>query len=494
MSSLFFGNLLLAVSRRRTCASGLPSPIVTDRTLPRSGAILKSPQNVPMQVPPGPRGTELLGFFGVHSAPHTLGFLQRTAHRFGPFSYFRLLSQRIYLVNDADIVKDVLITRQAAFTRDIGAIILRELVGDGLITRDEPQHRERRRQLQPAFHREQIASYVETMSAQTAEVLSTWPVGISLDMSVEMRRITLAIIGSTLFGPEFRESASKVSGVLQRVVKRAGRIAPFVSLGKPLTRGYRRVFPEGRSLFFATERAALDRILHPLIVRRRGSTARDVLSLLLALQDDPSSALADEAIRNEIVTFVLAGHETTASALTWACYLLSRNMDVQDRLAAEATAVLGDRLPAVDDVPQLPYASSVFAETLRLYPPVPVFGRRTVQSLEIAGYTVPQGASVLLSTYITSRDERYFENPEVFDPDRWLPGAAPPHKFASFPFGGGSKMCIGDVFAKTEGTLILASLARRFRLHSDNTAEIGIAGRGGTLQPATPVLLKAEPR
>ncbi len=447
-----------------------------------------------MQVPPGPRGTELLGFFGVRSAPHTLGFLEQTARRFGPFSYFRLAHQRMYLVNDADLVKDVLITRQASFGRDTGAVILRELVGDGLITRDEPQHRERRRQLQPAFHKEQIASYVETMSTQTADVLNTWPEGVALDMGVQMRRITLAIIGATLFGPEFRDSANNVSSVLNRVVKRAGRIAPFVSLCKPLTRGYRRLYPEGRSLFFATERAELDRVLHPLIVRRRGSTSRDVLSLLLMLQDDPSSALADEAIRNEIVTFVLAGHETTASALTWACYLLARNTEIQERLAAESAAVLGDRLPTIEDVPRLPYAAGVFNETLRLYPPVPIFGRRTVEPLEIAGYTVPRGASVLLSTYITSRNERYFSNPTLFDPDRWLPAAPPPHKFASFPFGGGSKMCIGDAFAKTEGTLILAALANRFRLCSDRAEEIGIAGRGGTLQPAKPILLKAERR
>ena len=194
------------------------------------------------------------------------------------------------------------------------------------------------------------------------------------------------------------------------------------------------------------------------------------------------------------MTFVLAGHETTASAVTWACYLLARNTDVQERLAAEAAAVLDDRLPTFDDVPRLTYAASVFAETLRLYPPVPLFGRRTLEPLEIAGYSIPKGASVLLSTYITSRNERYFNDPEGFNPDRWLPAATPPHKFASFPFGGGSKMCIGDVFAKTEGTLILAALARRFRLISESATEMGIAGRGGTLQPATSILLKAELR
>ena len=443
-----------------------------------------------MTVPPGPRGAELIGFFGIRYAPHTLGFLEQTARRYGPFSYFRLLHQHLYLADDADLIKDVLVTRQSHFGRDLGAVILRELVGDGLITRDEPQHRERRRVLQPAFHRDQIASYVTTMAEETVRALQQWPAGMPLNMGQQMRKITLAIIGSTLFGPEFRDSAGAVSTILELVMKRTGKIAPFLSLLKPMARGYRRVLPRGPSLFFASERAALDRILSPLIERRRGSASRDVLSLLLHLQESEEQSFSDEAIRNEIVTFVLAGHETTATALTWACYLLAAHPDVQNRLREEAVGVFGNRAPTMDDLPRLTYAASVFNETVRLYPPVPVFGRRVMETIELGGYIVPAGASVLLSTYVTSRNPRYFVEPAVFQPDRWSCAEQPP-KFAYFPFGGGAKMCIGDTFAKTEGTLILSLLASRFRLFSDSSEPIPIGPRA-TLQPARPVLLRPE--
>ncbi len=440
-----------------------------------------------MRVPAGPRGAEVFSFFG-----NPLAFLYRTARRFGPFSYFRLLHQHLYLADDAEIIKDVLLTRQALFGRDLGALILRELVGDGLITREEPHHRERRRVLQPAFHREQIAAYVETMSAETDTALRSWPLGEAMNMGNEMRRITLAIIGSTLFGPEFRESAAGVSGVLRRVLKRAGLIAPFLSLCKPMTRYYRRAFPNGRSLFFASERGELDRILQPLIARRHGSKAKDVLSLLLMLQEDEDERFPDEAIRNEIVTFVLAGHETTATALTWACYLLAKHPHIQERLAEESASVLGNRMPAMEDIPRLPFAASVFNETVRLYPPVPLFGRRVLQPLSLSGYDIPKNASVLLSPFITAHNETYFPDPETFSPDRWQTDAPPP-KFAYFPFGGGAKVCIGDTFAKTEGALILAAMAARFRLKGSGAPEPGLSSRA-TLQPLNPVMLTVERR
>lgn len=434
-----------------------------------------------MLVPPGPRGTEVLGFFR-----DTLFFLQRTAERYGPFAYFRLLHQHLYLATDAEIVKEVLITQQASFSRDLGAVILRELVGDGLITREEPLHRERRRVLQPAFHREQIASYVDAMAAEASSALTAWPLGQEVDMGQAMRAVTLSIIGSTLFGPEFQDRALAVSTILREVVQRAGRIGPFVSVCKPVTRAYRQAFPNGPSLFFAGPRAKLDTILTPLIDRRRGSTGRDVLSLLLALEFE------DSAVRNEIVTFVLAGHETTATALTWGFYLLAKHPEIQDQLAEESRQVLGDRLPTIEDVPNLPFAGQVFTEVLRLYPPVGMFGRRVIKPLDLGGYSLPTNATVLLSPFITSHDPRYFAEPYEFRPERWNSADAIP-KFAFFPFGGGAKMCIGDTFAKVEGAVILAMLAGKLRFSWNGGAEPEISSRA-TLQPKTPVVLRAERR
>jgi len=211
--------------------------------------------------PPGPRGREVLGFFGVKYAPHTLGYLEQTARRYGPISYFKLIRQHTYLLNDADLIKEVLITQQHCFGRDFGATILRELVGDGLITREEPLHRERRRVLQPAFHREQIASYVDIIADESSRALDSWNGHASVNIGDEMRELTLSIIGSSLFGAEFRDSARAISDVIQRVIKRTRHIVAIATVLKPLIRSYRRKFPQTRSLFFPDERRELHRIL-----------------------------------------------------------------------------------------------------------------------------------------------------------------------------------------------------------------------------------------
>jgi cytochrome P450 len=443
-----------------------------------------------MITPPGPRGREVLGFFGVKYAPHTLGFLEQTARRYGPVSYFRLIRQHTYLINDAELIKEVLITQQHLFGRDFGAVVLRELLGDGLLTREEPLHRERRRVLQPAFHREQVQSYVDIIVKESARALNVWNGRASINTRDEMRDLTLSIIGSSLFGAEFRGSARAISEVIGRVIKRTRHVAVIANIFKPFIRRYRRRFPDTRSLFFARERVDLHRILQPLIERKQQSGAKDVLSLLLA-QQGKEDALNDEDIRNEMVTFVLAGHETTATALTWACHLLSTHPQVQEKLAEEAQAILGDREPTMEDIPRLTYAANVFNETLRLFPPAGMFGRRALQETTLGGYEIPKGATIMLSPYITQRDSRYFQNPEEFIPERWE--TPPPAKFSFFPFGGGAKMCIGEPLARTEGVLILAEIARRFQMLPANDRKIGINPRV-TVVPDQPVILALQPR
>ncbi len=444
-----------------------------------------------MTTPPGPRGREVLGFFNFKSASRSLGFLEQTARRYGPLSYFRLLGHHTYLPDDADLIKEVLVVQQHCFGRSAGAGILRELVGDGLITREEPLHRERRRILQPAFHREQVASYFDIIAGECSRTLDNWRDRRSIDIGIEMRQLTLSIIGGSLFGPEFRESARAISVVLQRVMQRAGRIVPLVTFLKSLIRNYRRAFPHGPSLFFQSERKELDGILQPLIASRRKSNARDVLSLLLNQYDEASGALTDEDIRNEIITFVLAGHETTATALTWACHLLANHPAAQAQLAAEVTSVLPDREPSAQDFPHLTYTSMVFNETLRLYPPVPLFGRRVLQPATLAGYKLPVGATIFLSPYITQRNPRYYPDPDSFIPERWKTETAP--KFAWFPFGGGAKMCIGEPLARAEGLAILAAIFRRFELLPVAGETVGINPRV-TLTPDRPVILALQTR
>jgi cytochrome P450 len=338
---------------------------------------IASRENVCMKVPPGPRGLEVAGFIR-----RTLPFLEETARRFGPISFFRVLNQRIYLVDQPEWIQDILVTRQHMFVRDTGATLLRELVGDGLLTRDEPAHKERRRTLQPAFHKAQVAAYAEMMTAESARAAESWRPDSTLDIAAEMKRLTLAIAGASLFGSDFSQSADRIAAVLQRVIAQSRWIVPGLALLEPIANAYRRSFPGSPSLFFRSERAELESILAPVIEQRRRSQSADILSMLLA-------DMSDQDATNEIVTMVLAGHETTSIALTWAWYLIDKHPEVEKCLREEISQVLGDRDPSFDDVPRLTWTAMVFNEAMRLYPPAPVFGRRPKEKIEIGGYEIP---------------------------------------------------------------------------------------------------------
>ena len=415
-----------------------------------------------MRLPPGPRGIEVLGF-----VRRTLPFLEQTARRFGPISYFRLLNQHIYLVDEPEFIQDILVSRQHLFRRDAGATLLRELVGDGLLTRDEPAHAERRRVLQPAFHRARVASYAEMMEAETIRAASSWQPGSTIDIAAEMKRLTLAVVGATLFGSDFRESAGRIAAVLEHVMQRSRRIAPALALLEPLAGRYRRRFPHGRSLFFASERAELERILAPVIGSNRRAQGNHVLCHLLA-------DLSDQDAANEIVTLVLAGHETTATALGWAWHLIAQHPEVESRLREDSGHA---------------YAEKVFTETLRLYPSAPVFGRRPIEPIELGGYEIPAGASILVSPYVMQRNERWFPRAASFEPERSDSISIP--KFAYFPFGGGAKMCIGDGFARMEGALVLHTLSRQWRFIPQQ-AELTSINASVTLRPGRPLSMRLE--
>ena len=438
-------------------------------------------------MPPGPRGLETLGFFGAGSRAGILGFLVRTSRRYGPVCGFGILGARIYIIDEPALIEEILVRRQHEFARDTGATLLRELVGDGLLTSEEPRHRERRRMLQPAFHRAQIATYAQAMVGEAAQLAADWATRPSVDVGADMRRLTLAVVGTALFGADMRGSADAVAAALRRVVRKGAWIAPLLALGEPLLRAYRRRFPDGPSLFFGAERRELDAVIAPIVARRRAAEGRDIVSLLLTERDERGAALNDDDLRNEIVTLVLAGHETTAAALTWTWYLLAQHPDAARKLRAELDAVLGDRDPTLDDVARLPYTAAVFNETLRLYPPALAFGRRPITDVALGGYTIPRGSSIFLSPYITQRNPRWFADPEAFLPERW-DGPAPA-KFTFFPFGGGAKMCIGEPFSRLEGVLVIATLARRLDLTLVDATPVEIAP-GAALGPSRPIMMR----
>ena len=420
-----------------------------------------------------------------------LTFFENTARRYGPISSFRLLHKRIYLVDDAELVQELLVTRQHEFMRDTGATLGRELVGDGLLTREEPLHRERRRMLQPAFHRDQIASYASVMAEESQRLSREWEGKETVDIRSEMRRLTLSIVGTTLFGADFRDSAGQIAHVLQRVARKGTWLAPAITFLEPLVLAYRRLIPHGRSLLFPRERAELEEIVAPILQKRRQASGRDVLSLLLHQRQEGDTPLTDEDVQNEVVTFVLAGHETTAIALTWTWYLLAQHPPVAARLHAELDEALGGRTPQMDDLPRLSYTANVFKEALRLYPPALLFARRPKADTQFGGYRIARGQSIFVSPYLTQRNPRYFERPESFEPERWEAISIP--KFAYFPFGGGAKMCIGEPFARLEGVLALATLAQKWALQRVDEKPIGI-GNGAVLNPDQEILLRPVAR
>lgn len=445
-----------------------------------------------MKMPPGPRGWETLGFFGGGSAAAMVEFLFQTSRRYGPIAGFRVFGARIYIIDEPHLIEEILVRRQHDFVRDTGATLLRELVGDGLVTSEEPRHRERRRMLQPAFHRAQIATYADAMVDEAVRTAAAWNASSEIDVGIEMRRLALAVVGTALFGADLHAGADAVAAVLRRVTQRATPIAPLLALCEPLICAYRRAFPRGPSAFFGHERRDLERIIAPIVTRRRSAGGRDIVSLLLAERDERGASLSDQDVRNEVITIVLAGHETTATALTWAWYLLATHPDVTEKLHAELDAVLGDRDPTLEDVPQLTYTAAVFRETLRLYPPALAFGRRPVADLNLGGYLIPRGSSIFVSPYITQRNARWFVEPAAFVPERWADWEPP--KFAYFPFGGGAKMCIGEPFSKLEGVLVLATLARRLRLELVDDAAVGIASSASILRPDRPIRMRPYPR
>lgn len=432
-------------------------------------------------LPPGPRGLQAYGFLGGGSPRKAFAFLERTAHRYGPVSMFRILRQTICLVDDAELIRRILVTDQHQFVRDTGATLLRELLGNGLLTSDEPAHLERRRVLQPAFHRTQVAGYADLMTTEAERLSAGWRPEQVLEIGAEMRRVTLSIVGAALFGISFGRNVEPIAEILGRAIRRSARLSLLVVLFEALLLAWRRRRPNAPSLFFAKERRELQRIIDPVIHDRQTHPGADLLSLMLA-----AGGLTEADVRNEAMTMILAGHETTASALTWCFYLIAQHPHIQSKLQSEISSI-GKRPLTLSDLPALRYTSMVFRETLRLYPPALAFGRRPLTDIELGGYRIPAGTSVLVSPYITHRNPRYYERPDQFLPERWDTAAIP--KFAWFPFGGGSKMCIGEAFANLEGVLVLATLLRDWEFLSLSEDPVKI-DPGITLGPDRKVMLR----
>ncbi len=444
----------------------------------------------PSPRPPGPRGLEVLGFFGDGTFGGTLRFLEDQARRHGPIVAFGIGARTLYLLDDPELVRQVLVVQQQRFSRSTGAALLREIVGESLVTAEEPVHRTRRRMMQPAFGRARILEYAAVAADEARLLGDAWHDGRLVDVGAAMARITLAITGRTLFGADVGGRAEAMTAALAPALRTISSLGPVLEALPAWVGGVRRRLPLPSNARFAAARRGLEAILGEAVARRRAAPAArdDLLSLILAARDTDGTGFDDRAVADELATLLLAGHETTATALTWTWYLLSSAPEVEARLHAEVDALGRDPEPA--DLERLPYANAVFSEALRIYPPASAFGRRALEACRLGGFEIERGAGIVISPYVSHRNAAWFPEPERFAPERWERPAWP--EFAYVPFGGGARRCIGDAFARAEAVLILATLARRYRLRRIEIAPVSIAT--ATLRPARPIVVRLDRR
>jgi cytochrome P450 len=389
-----------------------------------------------------------------------LGFLSGCARKYGDVFRLRLLGMELYTISHPDYIEQVLRTNHRNFKKDYFTRQLSGLLGEGLLTSEGEFWRRQRQLAQPALQLAQVRHYGATMVALTERLLQSWRDAQQRDLHADMMGLALDIVAKTLFDADVAgREAAEVGAALEVAMR---------YLMSPLTwSGLRTWLPTPATLRFRRAVRRLDDIIYALIRGRRqtGPRADDLLSRLVAVRDDQGQLMSDRELRDEMMTLFLAGHETTALAMSYTFHLLAHHPQVASRLTAEVDDVLAGRAPAVADVPSLRYTEWVVKEAMRLYPPAWAIGREALGDCEIGGFHVPKGAQLQLVQWIVQRDPRWFDEPEQFRPERWDNDLAKHlRRGAYFPFGDGPRICIGYQFAMLETVLILATITRRFQL------------------------------
>jgi cytochrome P450 len=447
------------------------------------------------QTPPGPRGLPIVG--NTHQwARDPCAFRERCAAEYGPVVNYELLGWDAYMVTDPDEIERILVSESERFPKHSDSNSeLKQIVGDGLITSQGDLWERQREAIQPAFYMDHIREYADIMVSRSAEAAERWSGGEPVAVREAMTRLTLEILVDAMFG---RDIDIEERGIYEAVE----------AFQKPMRPKYQPITffaPDWTPLPFLRRANRAHAHLHeqiddiidrrrarrtaPQSQRDRDASRDDLLSMLL----DADAGMSDEQIRDEMMTFLFAGHETTALTLTFLWDLLSRNAGALDRLQAELDEVLDGR-PTIEDVFELDYTEAVVREAMRLYPPAHEIRREPVEDVEIAGYTVPEGSLLILPTWVMHRDARFWARPEQFRPERWLddgPATDRPD-FAYFPFGGGPRHCIGHRFAMTEAQLVVATLASQWELERQYD-DLAVAA-AVTLQPKGDVPMVPRPR
>lgn len=411
-------------------------------------------------LPPGPKGKLITGVMREFTKD-TLGFIERCQRDYGDVVRSRFLYLYTHFIYNPADIETLLTTNAKSYrkARSLRSPFVQRLVGNGLVTSEGDFWRRQRRLAQPAFHRQRISSYGDIMVQYTDRTISQWKDGEQRDISREMMRLTLEIVVKTLFNSDVSDEADHIGAMLSQIVR------PFGSQATLKWIADNRLPTPGRYRYFNAV-SQVDKVLFRIIGERRasGSDEGDLLSMLLQAQDEDGSQMNDAQLRDEVMTLFLAGHETTALALSWSWYLLAQYPEAEKKFREELDQVLDGRIPDVSDLQKLKYTEMVAKEAMRLYPPAYAVGREALEDTELGGFAVPRNTQVFAFQWVTHRDPRYFDRPNEFVPERWASESIEKiPKYAYFPFGGGPRQCIGNYFAMMEIVLLLATIGQRFK-------------------------------
>lgn len=389
-------------------------------------------------------------------AREPLAFLTRISKQHGDVVRFRLLTHEVYLFNHPDAIEELVIGHKDLLIKDWLTRELSLVLGNGLLLSQGALWKRQRKMIQPGFHRDRIAKYADVMVRYTERSLENWIDGEVRDLHLDLMHLTLDIVAQTLFGVEvgdYSKRLEEASAVLSARFAGVEGVLP-ISLPLPVNRRAKQAI------------AVLDEITYGIIRERRASgDTGDLISMMLGAGD-----MDDRQLRDEAITLLVAGHETTAVSLGWTLYLLSRHPEIAAKLRAEVDEVLGGRSATSDDVPKLRFTDWCVRESMRLYPPAWAIGREALEPIQIAGVPLKKGAQIWAAQWVVHRDPRWFPNPTAFKPDRWDNASVPKHAY--FPFGGGPRICIGNAFAMMEMVLLLATMSQRFTFESETDVAI----------------------
>lgn len=467
------------------------------RSLIRQKVVQKLAPSAGVARPPGPSALETVKTH-LSFAGDPIGSLRKLTDKHGPTAVFRLGPHTNYLFTNPDDIEEVLLRKNDSFHKDTMLHELDVVLGQGLLTAEGDYWRGQRKLISPTLRRKHIESYAEVMVSHTKEMMADWKTGEVRDFHADIMGVTLRIVVKTLFNLEleadYHEVGEQLEAALDYFFERNNTMWRFVPepLPTPMRAKNKRAI-EG-----------LDRLIYELIESRRRQAradtragvdeGNDLLYRLLRAVDEEGNKMDNRQVRDEAMTFLLAGHETTALAVTYAWHLMAAHPDAAARLRDEVDAVLDGRAPTTEDAKNLPYTRALLNETLRLYPSAWIIGREAIEDVQIGQWTVPRGAQVLTPQALVHRDPRWFDAPDTFRPERWLGDLEKTlPRFAFFPFGGGPRVCIGNYFAIMEATLIIATMAQQIELQDVSTEPLRIRP-SVTQRPLSEIKMKVTRR